>query len=143
MKTVKQVLRNKGFEVWSIGPEKMVAEAIKLMAEKNIGALVVTDEDEVVGILSERDYARKVQLQGRSSTDTPVKDIMTKKVICVGLEHSIEECMALMTDKHIRHLPVFDGEGIIGVISIGDVVNSIISEQQFKIDQLEHYIMGG
>ncbi len=140
MKTVKQILDTKGREVWAIQPEASVFEAIQLMAEKKVGALVVADGDKPVGIISERDYARKVILKGKSSQETPIRDIMTTHVICTRLDHTVEECMALMTEKHIRHLPVLDGEQLVGIISIGDLVKIIIAEQQFMIEQLEHYI---
>ncbi len=142
MKTVGQLLQTKGHQVWSIAPEAMVYEALKLMAEKGVGALVVFEAGQVVGIISERDYARKVSLQGKSDRSTPVKEIMTSKVVYVRPEQTIEACMALMTDKRIRHLPVLDGAQLIGVISIGDVVKTVISEQEFIIEQLENYITG-
>lgn len=141
-KTVRQILQNKGHTVWSIAPDASVYEALQLMAEKNIGALVVLEAGELVGIFSERDYARKVILKGKSSKDTPVREIMTPKVIYVRPNHTIEDCMALMTDKHIRHLPVLDNGRLVGIISIGDVVKAIISEQEFIIEQLESYITG-
>lgn len=126
MKTVKQLLQSKGRQVWSIAPEAMVYDALKLMAEKEVGALVVLEAGQVAGIISERDYARKVSLQGKSDRTTSVGEIMTAKVIYVYPEQTIEECMALMTDKRIRHLPVIDGGQLIGVISIGDVVKEAI-----------------
>jgi CBS domain-containing protein len=140
MKTVKQILDAKGREVWTIQPEASVFEAIQLMAEKKVGALVVADGDKPVGIISERDYARKVILKGKSSQETPIRDIMTTDVVCTRLDQTVEECMALMTEKRIRHLPVLDGEQLVGIISIGDLVKTIIAEQQFMIEQLEHYI---
>ena len=143
MKVVKQLLQNKGFEVWSIGPEAKVYKALQLMADKNIGALVVIEGEELVGIISERDYARKVILRDKSSTDVPVKEIMTGKVFCVAPDTSIQECMAVMTEQRVRHLPVLDDEKLVGVISIGDVVKTIISEQEFMIEQLQNYIVGG
>ncbi|GAB4415332.1 MAG: CBS domain-containing protein [Anaerolineae bacterium] len=142
MKTVRQLLQTKGTEVWSIGPEALVIEALKVMAEKGVGALVVLDAGRVVGILSERDYARKVSLLGKSSKTTPVREIMTEKVVFVRPEQTVEDCMALMTSKRIRHLPVMDGDRLIGVISIGDVVKEVISHQEFLIGQLENYITG-
>jgi CBS domain-containing protein len=142
MKIVGQLLQTKGRQVWSIGPEAMVYEALKLMAEKGVGALVVLEAGQVVGIISERDYARKVSLQGKSDRSTPVREIMTSKVVYIRPEQTIEDCMALMTDKRIRHLPVLDGAQLIGVISIGDVVKAVISEQEFIIEQLENYITG-
>ncbi|MCK6626820.1 MAG: CBS domain-containing protein [Anaerolineae bacterium] len=142
MKTVRQLLQTKGTDVWSIGPEALVIEALKVMAEKGVGALVVLDAGRVVGILSERDYARKVSLLGKSSKTTPVREIMTEKVVFVRPEQTVEDCMALMTSKRIRHLPVMDGDRLIGVISIGDVVKEVISHQEFLIGQLENYITG-
>jgi len=143
MKTVKQLLQAKGRDIWSIAPDASVYEALLLMADKDVGALLVLDDKEnLVGILSERDYARKVILRGKSSKDTPARDIMTQRVVYVRPEQTIEDCMALMTDKHIRHLPVLEDKAVVGVISIGDVVKTIISEQEFIIAQLENYITG-
>jgi CBS domain-containing protein len=142
MKTVKQILDAKGYDVWSIDLHASVFEAIKLMAEKEVGALVVLEGAKLVGIISERDYARKVILQGRASHETPIRDIMTTRVMYATLEQSVEDCMALMTEKRIRHLPVMDGEQLLGMLSIGDLVKSIIAEQQFIIAQLENYISG-
>jgi len=142
MRTVRDLLRGKGYDVWSIGPEASVYEALKLMAEKNIGAVLVMDAGNLVGIMSERDYARKVILKGKSSKDTPVREIMTEKVLCVRPDQTTEECMALMTNKRVRHLPVIEGDRVIGVISIGDVVKAIISDQEFMIEQLANYITG-
>jgi len=139
MKTVRELLRRKGYEVWSIGPDDTVFDALKLMAEKNIGALLVIDTDKLMGILSERDYARKVILVGKSSKDTPVHDIMSTKLVHVEPDLSLEGCMVLMTERHVRHLPVLDGDHLIGVISIGDVVNAVIAEQRFIIDQLKAF----
>ena len=142
MKTVSTLLQSKGGDVWSVSPGTMVYDALALMAEKNVGALLVVEADRLVGIFSERDYARKVILHGKSSRQTPVGEIMTSKVVYVRPEQTIEECMALMTDKRIRHLPVLEGDRLAGVISIGDVVKAIISEQEFMIAQLENYIAG-
>ena len=142
MKTVKQLLDNKGHETWSIDADATVYDTVKMMAEKQIGSLLVMEGGRFAGIVSERDYARKVILMDRSSHNTPVRDIMTRRVICTQPDKTIEECMALMTDKHIRHLPVMDGEALVGMISIGDLVKTIIAEQQFMIEQLEHYING-
>ena len=142
MITVKQILDEKGYKVWTIPPEAKVFDALKLMAEKGVGALVVMAGDEVVGILSERDYARKIVLHGRQSQDTPVRDIMTAQVYGVNLDTTADECMALMTDKHIRHLPVCKEGKLGGVISIGDVVKAIIGHQKGTIENLENYIMG-
>ena len=140
MKKVRELLENKGTEVWSIGPEVSVYDALSLMAEKNIGALPVMEEGTLIGILSERDYTRNVVLQGRTAQDTAVRDIMTERPVCVGPDQTVEECMALMTDKRVRHLPVLDDNQVVGLISIGDAVKAIISEQQFIIEQLELYI---
>ena len=143
MITVKDMLDQKGHNAWTIGPEAKVLEALDLMAKKGLGALIVVEkDDEVIGILSERDYARKIILMGRHSEDTPVKDIMTKEVYGVHFETTADECMALMTDKHIRHLPVCKDGKLAGVISIGDVVKAIITQHKVTIENLENYIMG-
>ncbi len=142
MATVRDMLRTKGYDIWSIAPDATVYDALTLMAEKNIGAVLVMDADNLVGILSERDYARKVALQGKTAPDTSAREIMTDRVICVRPEETAEECMAVMTDKKVRHLPVLEDDQLIGVISIGDVVKAIIPEQEFIIEQLEHYIRG-
>jgi CBS domain-containing protein len=142
MNTVKDMLRVKGREVWSIGPDAPVYDALSMMADKGVGALLVLEGGRVVGIISERDYARKVDLKRKSSRQTPVRDIMTSEVVYVRPENTVEECMAVMTHKRIRHLPVMEDDILVGVISIGDVVKAIISEQQFVIEQLEHYISG-
>ena len=142
MKNVEQLLAGKNGDVWSIAPQAMVYDGLRLMAEKEIGALLVIDDGETVGIMSERDYARKVLLEGRSSHDTTVGEIMARPVVTVRPERTIEECMELMTLKRVRHLPVEDDDGLVGVISIGDLVKAIISEQQSVIEQLEHYIRG-
>ena len=139
---VMQILQTKGNAVWTIEPQKTVYEALKLMADKDIGALVVVNAGKVVGIFSERDYARKVILEGRSSKETPVSEIMTERVVGVDLDTTVDVCMQLMTEGHFRHLPVMDGDRLIGVISIGDVVKSIITEQGHLIEQLENYILG-
>ena len=140
MKTLKQLLQAKPHAILSTAPDAKVFDALKLMAEKNVGALVVMDAGRLIGIITERDYARKVILMGKSALDTPVREIMTDKVLCVHPEQSIEECMGLMTDKRIRHLPVMEGSELIGVLSIGDLVKETISEQQFVIKELESYI---
>jgi len=142
MKTVRDILRKKGFDIWSVTPNTPIFETLELMDEKNIGAVLVLDSGELVGIFSERDYARKVVLQGKSSKKTPVGEAMTGPVFCVRPDQPIEECMALMTDKRVRHLPVIEENQLSAVISIGDVVQEIISEQEFIIDQLENYITG-
>lgn len=140
MKTVTQLLQAKGREIHSIGPDARVIEALKLMAEKGIGALVVTEGGGLAGIISERDYARKVILHGKSSHDILVREIMTAKVFTVHPGQSVEECMALMTEKRIRHLPVTDGGRLVGVLSIGDLVKEVIADQEQTIKQLESYI---
>jgi len=142
MTTVRQLLRVKGHDVWSIPPDAWVFDALSLMAEKEVGALLVLEGEKLVGIISERDYARKVILLGKSSKSTAVREIMTAEVICVRPEQTIQECMALMTESHVRHLPVLENDRLSGVISIGDVVKAIISEQEFMIEQLERYIVG-
>ncbi len=141
MKTVKQLLESKPAGVVTIGPEASVFEALELMADKDIGAVVVTRDRRVVGIMSERDYARKVILHHKSSKEITVAEIMTDKVLYVGPTQTVEECMALMTGRHIRHLPVMDSERLVGVLSIGDLVKATLSEQEFVIKQLESYIM--
>lgn len=143
MKTVKQLLLAKGDHVHSTSPKTSVYDALEKMAQEEIGALLVLDDERLAGIVSERDYARKVILLGRISKETPVSDIMTHKVICVTSELSIEACMALMTDKRVRHLVIRESEEIAGIISIGDIIKAIIDDQQFTIQQLEHYISGG
>jgi CBS domain-containing protein len=140
--TVSQLINRKGSQVWSIRPSATVFEALELMAEKRIGALLVMQGPLLVGIFSERDYARKVILHGKSSRDTRVREVMTPNVIGVRPEQTMADCMALMTDKRVRHLPVLEDDEIAGVISIGDVVKEIISEQEFIIGQLENYITG-
>jgi CBS domain-containing protein len=142
MKTVRDILKVKGTEVWRVEPDATVFDALQRMAEKEIGALVVMEGDKVVGLISERDYARKVFLHGRASPTTLVKEIMTSPVVYTRYEQSIEECMALVTEKRIRHLPVMAEGKLAGVISIGDLVKSIISDQQFIIEQLVRYISG-
>jgi CBS domain-containing protein len=140
MTIVAQVLQAKGYDIWSVTPDTSVYDAIKMMADKEVGALLVLEGEKLVGIVSERDYARKVILKGKSSKDTPVREIMTSKVYYVRPEQTIEECMALMTAKRIRHLPVLDGDQLVGILSIGDVVKAVIADQEFLIQQLEHYI---
>jgi CBS domain-containing protein len=142
MTTVAQILQGKGHEVWSVSPATLVFNALKLMAEKNVGALLVLEGDELKGVFSERDYARKVILEGKSSREIPVKEIMSTEVFTALTQQSVEECMAQMTDKRIRHLPVVEGGRVIGVISIGDAVKAIIAEREFTIMQLENYITG-
>ena len=140
MRTVRQLLDSKTPDVFAVGPEAPVLEAIRLMAEKRIGAVLVMDGGTLAGILSERDYARKVVLDGRASHDTPVRDIMTADVLCVGLADTVGGCMQTMTGHRIRHLPVMDGGRVVGVVSIGDLVKAVIEEQQLELDQLQRYI---
>ena len=140
MRTVRHLLESKAPEVFAIGPDQPVLDAIKLMADKRIGAVLVMQAGRMVGILSERDYARKIVLQGRSSATTPVRDIMTTEVISVGLADTADHCMQLVTDRRIRHLPVLDGDAVLGVVSIGDLVKAVIEDQQLELDQLQRYI---
>jgi CBS domain-containing protein len=140
IKTIREILDNKGHQIWSVSPDTKIFEALQLMAEKNIGALVVLDGDKLVGIISERDYARKVALKGKTSKETPVRDIMTPKVLYVTPEKTAEDCMALMIEKRIRHLPVYEQDKLIGVVSIGDVVKAVIEEKKIAIEHLENYI---
>ena len=142
MVTVRQILKNKGSQAWSTEPQVTVYAALQLMAEKDIGALLVLADGKLVGIFSERDYARKLILRGKTSAETRVSEIMTSSVITVGPDQTIGECMALMTEKRFRHLPVVEGDRVLGVVSIGDVVKAIISDQEFVINQLESYITG-
>ncbi len=139
---IREILNYKGSTVWSIQPEATVLEAIQVMADKNVGALLVLKDDRLLGVLSERDYTRKVVLKGRSSKDTPVRDILSGRVVSVSPDHTVDECLRLMTEHRIRHLPVMDGGKVLGVISIGDLVNWIISSQSSTIQQLETYITG-
>ena len=143
MKTVKKILADKGDGVYTISPDATVLEALQEMADRNVGALVVLSEGEVVGLVSERDYARKVILKGRFSKDIQVHEIMTHKVVCASSKHKMDACMAIMTEKRVRHLPILENGQLAGIISIGDVVKAIIEDQQFTIEQLEHYITGG
>ena len=139
---VSSILMRKGREVFSLPPHASVYDAIEMMADKHVGALLVISEGKLVGVISERDYARKVILKGRASKETRVDEIMTRSIITVGPEHRVDECMRIMTDNRIRHLPVMEGEKVLGIISIGDLVNWIISAQEQAIDQLENYITG-
>ncbi len=143
MVIIKEILKVKGNAIWSIEPTASVYAAVKLMADKEVGALMVLEDKKLVGIISERDYARKVILKGRSSKATQVEEIMTTRVVYAHPEQNVNECMALMTEKHIRHLPIMAEEKLLGVISMGDLVKSIIAEQQLTIEQLEQYISGG
>ena len=140
MRRVRHLLEAKAPEVFAIGPDAAVIDAIRLMAEKGIGAVVVMQSGRLAGILSERDYARKIVLQGRSSATTPVSEIMTGQVVSVRLDDTADRCMQLVTDRRIRHLPVLDGDAVLGVVSIGDLVKAVIDDQQVEIDQLQRYI---
>ena len=140
--SIQEILALKGSAVWSISPNATVFEAIQLMADKNVGAVLVTENEQLVGILSERDYARKVVLKGKSSKTAAVKEILSSHVIHVSPTHTVEECMRLMTEHHIRHLPVLEEGKIVGIVSIGDLVNWIISAQHTAISQLQTYITG-
>jgi CBS domain-containing protein len=140
--TISPILKSKGSQVWTISPDATVFEAIQRMAERNVGALVVTEEGKLVGIISERDYTRKVALKGKSSRQTLVGEIISREVVSVTPEHTVEDCMRLMTDHRVRHLPVLTGDTLAGLVSIGDLVNWIISAQSVAIDQLENYITG-
>lgn len=143
MKTVRELLDTKQGVLWSVTPDSTVYDALALMAEKGVGAVVVIENTKLVGILSERDYARQVVLKGKTSKETPVREIMTSRVMYVSPDQTIDECMALMTDKRIRHLPVLVEGDLVGLVSIGDVVKAVISEKQFMIEQLESYITRG
>ena len=142
MQTVNDILKSKGHDIWSIRPDDTVFDAVKLMADRSVGALLVMDGEKLVGIVTERDYARKIILEGKSSKGSSVSEVMTRKVLCVTPERTVDECMALMTDKRARHLPVLDHKHVVGVVSIGDLVKAMINEQQVLIDQLQHYITG-
>jgi CBS domain-containing protein len=142
MKTLQRVLEAKGDQVYSIGPDTSVFDALGEMLERDVGALIVLEDGKVVGIFSERDYARKIILAGKASRETAVREIMTTRVVYARPDLSLEECLALMTDKRIRHLPVMHGEELVGVVSIGDLVKGIIDDQRFLISQLESYVSG-
>jgi CBS domain-containing protein len=142
MRIVKDILEAKGYVVWTISADVMVYDALALMAEKNVGALVVVEAEHPVGVISERDYARNMILKGRTSRDTAVREIMSPLAVTVRPENDLEECMELMTDRRVRHLPVMQGDKIIGIVSIGDIVKGIISTKEFVIEQLEKYIKG-
>ncbi len=142
MSKVADILADKNVDVWSVQSDHSVLSAIKLMAEKGVGALLVINDNRLSGILSERDYARKVILENRSSSKTLVGDIMTRNPLTITREDSVTECMEMMTDNNFRHLPVMEGGQVVGMISIGDLVKRVIKEQQFTIDQLEQYIAG-
>jgi CBS domain-containing protein len=143
MRSISHVLDTKGRDAWHIAPDDSVYNAIKMMADKEVGALLVMEGEKLIGIISERDYARKMILTGRSSPQTPVSQIMTKSVFYVRSDQTVEECMTLMTEKRLRHLPVVDEGRVTGVLSMGDLVKSIITEQKIKIEQLEQYITSG
>ncbi len=140
--SARQLISNKGYEMYSVSPDTMVYDAIKLMTEAKVGALLVMEDSKIVGIISERDYTRKIILETRLSRETPVRDIMTSDVLTVAPDQSIEDCMKIMSEYHIRHLPVAEDENPIGMLSVMDVVKNIISEKDILIDQLEHYISG-
>jgi CBS domain-containing protein len=142
MLQVKHLLAEKGDRVFAIGPDEPVLVAVRMMADRYVGALLVMQGDELTGIVSERDYARKVILKGRSSAETPVRDIMTSQVITVGLDDTTDTCMRICTERHVRHLPVVDGNKVVGVLSIGDLVKAVISAQSQEIEQLQRYIAG-
>ena len=142
MESISQLLDLKGHNVWSVAPQDQVFEAIRVMAEKGVGALLVIDNDRLVGIVSERDYARKVILVGKSSKSTHVEEIMTADPVTVTPRQSVDECLSIMTARKFRHLPVVDGDELVGVLSLGDLVKSIIEDQKHQIDSLEHYISG-
>jgi len=142
MKFAKDILDSKGHEVWSIDPDSTVLDALKLMADKGIGAVLVMRDEKLRGILSERDYARKIVLEGKTSRDSKVKDVMIRHVLCASPDRTIEECLALMTDKRERHLPILEKKHVIGMVSIGDLVKAVIAEQQFEIERLQQYVDG-
>jgi CBS domain-containing protein len=142
MRSVKDILQEKGTQVYSISPDAKVYEALQMMADKNVGALMVMEGDTAAGLISERDYARKIVLKGKFSKDVPVREIMTADMVCIGPDADVEECMELMTDKRVRHLPVFKNDQLIGIISIGDIVKAIIEHKEEIIEQLENYIKG-
>lgn len=142
MSNVKDILAAKGADVWSVSPGSTVFEALELMAEKRIGAVLVMEGERLVGIFSERDYARKVVLVGKSSRESPVSDVMTRGVLCVAPERSVDDCLAMVTEQRARHLPVVDAKKVVGLVSIGDLVKATIQDQQVLIDQLQDYIVG-
>ena len=142
MTTIAQLLKTKGDQIWSVEPKATIFEALEIMSEKEIGALLVMEDGKLTGIFSERDYARKVILKGKSSKETPVGELMTKKVFYIDSQKTINDCMAMMTAKRIRHVPVIEDNQVMGIVTIGDVVNQIISEQEVTINHLENYITG-
>jgi CBS domain-containing protein len=141
MTTVSQLLQAKGHDVWTIDPGASMIDALRLMADKRVGALLVVEGDELVGVISERDYARKVELRGKLASNTQVEEIMTREVLYVRPDQTVEDCMALMTTRRVRHLPVFSDDQLAGIVTIGDIVKAVISEQEFIIEQLENYII--
>jgi len=143
MITIKELLKKKSDDIWSISPQASVYQALELMAQKDVGALLVIENDKLVGIFSERDYARKVILRGKTSKETAVSELMTKSVYYVTPDNSLEEAMAIMTSKHIRHLPIMNQGKLVSIVTLGDVVKRIISEQKLTIDELENYLTGG
>ena len=142
MITVQHVLNEKGRKVYHVAPGARVVDALRLMAEHNVGALVVSEDGHIAGMITERDYARKIVLMGRTSLETPVSEIMSKRVICAWPGQSVEECLAIMTARAVRHLPVLDKKTVVGIVSIGDLVKAVIADKEFIIDQLEHFIQG-
>ena len=142
MTTIAQLLNTKGYQIWSVEPKATIFEALEIMSEKEIGALLVMEDGKLTGIFSERDYARKVILKGKSSKETPVGELMTKKVFYIDPQKTTNDCMAMMTAKRIRHVPVIEDNQVMGIVTIGDVVNQIISEQEVTINHLENYITG-
>ena len=142
MTTIAQLLNAKGNQIWSVEPKATIFEALEIMSEKEIGALLVMEDGKLTGIFSERDYARKVILKGKSSKETLVEELMTKKVFYIDSQNTINDCMAMMTAKRIRHVPVIEDNQVVGIVTIGDVVNQIISEQEVTINHLENYITG-
>lgn len=143
IKTVRDVLRNKGSQVHSVAPDDTVFDTLKVLAERDIGAVLVLQGGKPVGIFTERDYARQVILKGKHSQDTPVREVMTSRVVFVRPDNTVEDCMALMTDKRVRHLPVLENDNLVGILSIGDVVKAVMGEQEFLIEQLTNYITSG
>ncbi len=142
MNLVKDILGAKDRELWSVKPDDTIFDAIKVMADKGISAVLVMDGDKLAGIVTERDYARKVVLEGKSSRESAVNEVMTSKILCVAPDQTIDQCMALMTEKRIRHLPVLEDGSVVGIVSIGDLVKAVMSDQKELIDQLKHYIAG-
>lgn len=142
MKTASDILDTKGREIWSIEPDRSVFDALRLMADKRIGAVLVMQDGRLMGIITERDYARKVALEGKTSREARVRDLMTRRVLCASPERTVEECLALMTDKRARHIPILEKKHVVGLISIGDAVKAVIAEQQFEIERLQQYVDG-